>query len=141
MDRTEILLFSLLVVKLEASSGLTLVVFSGLTTEEEESFFFVITPSAVFFFTFTPSLLTFTLSVLPLALTFEPFSFFDLSDPALEVDLVVGLESMAVLLDAEALEGAAPAGGLDEIGGVLVCEDISSIGSSLTGVASPLSSE
>lgn len=54
---------------------------------------------------------------------------------------MVVLESTPVLLEAEALEGAAPAEAFDEMGGVFDCEDISSIGSSLTGVASPLSSE
>lgn len=52
--------------------------------------------------------------------------------------MVEGLDT-PVLLEAGALETAAPAGGLEDNGGVLLCEGISSIGSSLTGVASPLS--
>lgn len=45
----------------------------------------------------------------------------------------------AALLDAEALLVVAPAWGFEETGGVLTGEGISSMGSSLTGVASPLS--
>lgn len=52
--------------------------------------------------------------------------------------LVEGLDTL-VLLEAGALEAAALDGGLEDMGGVLPCEGISSIGSSLTGVASPLS--
>lgn len=142
----ELLPFSFFgVVELEASSGLGLTVFNGLATEEEEeeeveSFFLVTTASPVFFFTL--SLFTlFTLSVFTLAFTFGPFSFFVLSDRVFDVDLVEGLTGAAVLLEAGALEVVVPTGGLEEMGGVLVWEGISSIGSSLTGVASPLSTD
>lgn len=46
-----------------------------------------------------------------------------------------------MLLEAGALVVAVPTGGFEEMGGVLVSEGISSIGSSLTGVASPLSTD
>lgn len=46
-----------------------------------------------------------------------------------------------MLLDAGALLVEAPAEGFEETGGVLMSEGISSIGSSLTGVASPLSTD
>jgi len=55
--------------------------------------------------------------------------------------LVGGLADEAVLLEAGALEVAELTGGLEEMGGVLVFEAISSIGSSLTGVASPRSKD
>lgn len=47
----------------------------------------------------------------------------------------------ALLLEAGALVAAAPTGAFEEMGGVLMSEGISSIGSSLTGVASPLSTD
>lgn len=120
---------------------MVLTVFNSLVTEEEdeESFFLATTVSAVFFFTL--SLLIFTPSVLTLAFTFWPFSFFVLSDRVLDVDLVEGLTGVAVLLEAGALVVVAPTGDLEETGGVLMSEGISSIGSSLTGVASPLSTD
>lgn len=104
--------------------------------DEEDSFFLVTTVSTVFFFTL--SLLTFTLSVFTLAFAFGVFSFFVLSTGGFDVDLVEGLGTLE-LLEGGALETAAPTGGLEEMGGVLLCEGISSIGSSLTGVASPRS--
>lgn len=55
--------------------------------------------------------------------------------------LVEGLTGAEVLLEAGALVVAALDGGLEEIGGVLESDGISSIGSSLTGVASPLSTD
>lgn len=55
--------------------------------------------------------------------------------------LVEGLTGAAVLLEAGALVVAALDGGLEEIGDVLESDGISSIGSSLTGVASPLSTD
>lgn len=55
--------------------------------------------------------------------------------------MVEGLTGAEELLEAGALEVVEPTGGFDEMGGVLVCEGISSIGSSLTGVASPLSTD
>lgn len=123
-----------------ASSGLALMVFTGLATEEhEESFFLVTTPSPVFFFTL--SLFTLTLSVLTLAFTFEGFSLLVLSDCVFDVDLVEGLAGATVLLEAGALVVEAPTRGFDETGGILMDEGISSIGSSLTGVASPLSTD
>lgn len=57
------------------------------------------------------------------------------------MDLVGGLTGAAVLLEAGALVVAVPTEGFEEIGGVFVSEGISSIGSSLTGVASPLSTD
>lgn len=58
--------------ELKVSSGLALMVFSGLATEEEEedeeSFFLIAPASPVFFFTL--SLFAFTASVFTLALTF-----------------------------------------------------------------------
>lgn len=115
--------------------------FSGFVPEEEEDeeSFLVTTPSAGLFFTL--SLFTFTLSVLTLAFTFWPLSFFVLSDGVFDVDLVDGLTGAAVLLEAGALEVAAPTEAFEDTGGVLTSEGISSIGSSLTGVASPLSTD
>lgn len=141
----ELLPFSFFgVVELEESSGLGLTVFNGLATEEEEveveSFFLATTASPVFFFTLSLFTLL-TLSVFTLAFTFGPFSFFVLSDGVFDVDLVEGLTGAAVLLETGALEVVEPAGGLEEMGGVLVWDGISSIGSSLTGVASPLSTD
>lgn len=46
-----------------------------------------------------------------------------------------------MLLEAGAFVVAVPTDGFEEIGGVLMSEGISSIGSSLTGVASPLSTD
>lgn len=111
--------------------------FNGFVPEEEEESFLVTTPSAGLFFTL--SLFTFTLSVL--TFTFWPRSFFVLSDGVFDVDLVDGLTGSAVLLEAGALEVAAPTEAFEDTGGVLTSEGISSIGSSLTGVASPLSTD
>lgn len=46
-----------------------------------------------------------------------------------------------MLLEGGALVVAVPTGGFEEMGGVFVSEGISSIGSSLTGVASPRSTD
>lgn len=139
----ELLLFSFFgVVELKLSSGLGLLVFTGLATEEEEdeeSLFLTTTPSPVFFFTF--SLFTFTASVFTLAFGFGAFSFLVLSDGVFDVALVEGLTGAAVPLEAGALVVVVLDGGFEEMGGVLVSEGISSIGSSLTGVASPLSTD
>lgn len=47
----------------------------------------------------------------------------------------------AVLFEAGLLVAEVPTGGFEEMGGVLLSDRISSIGSSLTGVASPLSTD
>lgn len=62
-----------------------------------------------------------------------------LSDGVFDVDLVEGLTGAAGLLEAGDLVVVPPTGGFEEMGDVLMSEGISSIGSSLTGVASPLS--
>lgn len=55
--------------------------------------------------------------------------------------MVEGFEDAAELFEAGALAAADPPDGLDDVGGVLTSGGVSSIGSSLTGVASPLSSD
>lgn len=57
------------------------------------------------------------------------------------MDLVEGLTGAVELLEAGALVVVAPTGGFEETGDVFTSEGISSIGSSLTGVASPLSTD
>lgn len=56
-----------------------------------------------------------------------------------DTDLVEDLLGAAELLEADALLVVVPAWGFEETGGVFMGDGISSIGSSLTGVASPLS--
>lgn len=122
--------------RLGASSGLVLTVFDDLAADaeaEEDSFLLAAAVSAVFFFTL--SLFAFTLSVFTFA--FGVFSLLVLSTGAL-ADLAAGLGTL-VLFTAGTLEAEALPGGLEDTGGVLLCEGISSIGSSLTGVASPRS--
>lgn len=124
--------------ELGASSVLALTVFSGFAAvEDDESFFLVTAASPVFFFTL--SLFALTTSVFTLALSFWLFSFCGLSAWLFDADLVEDLLGAAALLEADALLVGAPAWGFEEVGGVLIGEGISSIGSSLTGVASPLS--
>ncbi len=57
------------------------------------------------------------------------------------MDLVEGLPGAAVLFEAGTFVVATPTVGFEEMEGVLMSEGISSIGSSLTGVASPLSTD
>lgn len=127
--------------ELEASSGWVLMVFTGLAADEEveASFLEVVTPSPGFFLAF--SVFVLITCVLTLALTFGAFSFLVLSAWVFDVDLLAGFAGAAVPLEDVALGVAAPpeGRGLEEMGGVLVLEESSSIGSSLTGVASPLS--
>lgn len=120
---------------------MVLTVFSGFVPEEEEDedSFLTTTQSPGFFFPL--SLFTFTLSVFTLALTFWPLSFLVLSDEVFDVDLVEGLTGAAELLEAGAFEVADPTEAFEDMGGVLTSDGISSIGSSLTGVASPLSTD
>lgn len=122
----------------EASSGWVLMVFAGLAADEEVelSFLEAVTPSPGFFFTF--SVFVLMTCVLTLARTFGAFSFLVLSAWVFDVVLVAGA---AVPLEDVALGVVAPpeGRGLEEMGGVLALEESSSIGSSLTGVASPLS--
>lgn len=66
-------------------------------------------------------------------------SFFVFSDGVFDADLVEDLTDEAVLLEGGALDDAVLTAGLEEMGGVFVCDGTSSMGSSLTGVASPLS--
>lgn len=123
----------------EASSGLVLAVLPSLTADEEiEVSFVVTTPSPGFFLTF--SLFALTTCTLTLAFTFGPLSFFVLSVWVFDADLAAGLaEAIGPLEDVPLGITVPPVRrGLEEIGGVLEL-DISSIGSSLTGVASSLS--
>lgn len=123
--------------RLEGSSGRVLGGLEVFVPEVEDmgSFFLVSTVSPVFFFTF--SLLTFAPSVFPLTFTFLPFSFLLFSDWIFP-NLFVVFPVAAALLVAVAL-AAVPVGALEELGGALEREGTSSIGSSRTGVASPLS--
>lgn len=119
---------------------MVLMVFSGFVPEEgEEESFLATTSSPGLFFPF--SLFPFTLSGFTLAFTFWPLSFFVRSDGVFDVDLVEGLTGVAVLLEAGALEVAAPAEAFEDMGDVMTSDGISSIGSSLTGVASPRSTD
>lgn len=124
--------------ELGVSSVLALTVFSGFAAvEDDESFFLVTAASTVFFFTL--SLFALTTSVFTLAFSFWLFSFCGLSAWLFDADLVEDLLGAAELLEADALLVVAQAWGFEETGGVLIGEGISSMGSSLTGVASPLS--
>lgn len=134
----ELLLFSFLeFVDLLASSDLTLRGFSGFEAEDDNDSFLFIAPSPFFFFVL--SLFDLTPSVLTLAFTFWFFSFLFLSDGGLDADLAEGLLDVALLLEAGDFVTSPEDTGFEETGGVLTGDGTSSMGSSRTGVASPLS--